>query len=167
MENGRSNAILQYIRACGADLAVCSANMHQIKQLWHFPVQSNVFLQYIVLNGVHVTYGRAAALREVTLHLPYGKIYGLIGRNGAGKTTLLSLIGSFLEPTSGKVAIGGRPAFENAEVMSRVTLAYAADYSEESDTVRGMLESSERYRPDFDRQYADYLATRFELPALR
>lgn len=118
----------------------------------------------IELNRVNVAYGKAAALQEVTLHLPFGKIYGLIGRNGAGKTTLLSLIGSFMEPTSGELAIGGRPVFENSEVMSRVTFVYAADYSEESDTVRGMLESSERYRPDFDRQYADYLVKRFELP---
>lgn len=117
----------------------------------------------IELSRIRVAYGKTDALQEVSLHLPFGKIYGLIGRNGAGKTTLLSLIGAMMEQQSGTLSIGGQPVFENADVMSRVTFVYAADYSEQSDTVKGMLESSERYRPDFDRQYADYLVKRFEL----
>ena len=38
------------------------------------------------------TYSGKDVLREVTLDIQPGKIYGLIGRNGAGKTTLLSIL---------------------------------------------------------------------------
>lgn len=116
------------------------------------------------VNQVTVKYGSFEALKRVSLHLESGKIYGLIGRNGAGKSTLLSLLASFREPTEGKVRIGGREAFENRDVMSQVTLVYETDYSEETEKVKGMLEAAERYRPHFDRQYADELVELFNLP---
>ena len=121
----------------------------------------------IELDQVTLKYGRAKALDNITLKLDYGKIYGLLGRNGAGKTSLLSLIASFMEPTSGEVRIGGRKAFEDEEIMPLVGFIYVADYKEESDTVKGMLDSAERYRSLFDREYADYLTDRFQLPTTK
>ena len=42
----------------------------------------------------HITkvYGGREVLRDVSLALEPGKIYGLIGRNGAGKTTLFRIL---------------------------------------------------------------------------
>ena len=118
----------------------------------------------IELKQVSVRYGSVLALHNISLQLPYGKIYGLLGRNGAGKTTLLSLIGSFMAPTSGDLTVGGKTVFENAEVMPHVGLYYEADFKEETETVKGLFEAAERYRPNFDRGYADELADKFQLP---
>ena len=118
----------------------------------------------IELKQICVRYGDVEALRGVSARLDYGKICGLIGRNGAGKTTLLSLLGSFMEPTAGTLTIGGRDVFENASVMPHVIYVYQADYREESDKARGLFEAAERYRPNFDRQYAEHLAERFRFP---
>lgn len=118
----------------------------------------------IELKQVSVNYGNSLALRDISLQLPYGKIYGLLGRNGAGKTTLLSLLGSFMEPTSGDITIGGKNVFDNAEVMPHVGFFYEADFREETETVEGLLQAAERYRPNFDRGYADQLASKFQLP---
>lgn len=118
----------------------------------------------IEMNQVNVVYGNNRALSNVTLELEEGKIYGLVGRNGAGKSTLLSLLSSFREPTTGTITIGGRNPFENSDVMSQVTFVYDTDYSEETEKVSGMLEFSERYRPNFDRAYAEKLAKLFQLP---
>ncbi|MGG6311391.1 ATP-binding cassette domain-containing protein [Paenibacillus macerans] len=118
----------------------------------------------VTLEQASVTYGRHNALTDITLELEPGKIYGLLGRNGAGKTTLLSLLASYMEPTGGKVRIGGRNPFEDAGTMAQVTFVYETNYSEESEKVKGMLEAAERYRPGFDRAYADELARMFGLP---
>ncbi|GAA5344932.1 ABC-2 type transport system ATP-binding protein [Planifilum fimeticola] len=118
----------------------------------------------IEMNQVTVRYGNVEALKNISLKLPYGKLYGLLGRNGAGKTTLLSLLGSFLEPTVGTVRIGGMEVFDNEKVMPWVTFVYDSSNRDEHETVKGMLEAAERYRPTFDREYANYLVKRFQLP---
>lgn len=47
------------------------------------------------------------ALKDVSISIYKGDIYGLIGRNGAGKTTLLKLITQLISPTDGKVILFG------------------------------------------------------------
>jgi ABC-2 type transport system ATP-binding protein len=118
----------------------------------------------IDINQVTVNYEDFEALKNISLHLESGKIYGLIGRNGAGKSTLLSLLSSFMEPTEGSIKIGGKEPFENSYIMSQVTFVYETDYSDETEKVKGMLEAAERYRPNFDREYAEKLVKLFNLP---
>ncbi|MCQ4638220.1 ABC transporter ATP-binding protein [Anaerovorax odorimutans] len=53
-------------------------------------------------------YGESFALENVSLHIPCGRIYGLLGRNGAGKTTAMRLILGLAAPTSGRIKLFGR-----------------------------------------------------------
>lgn len=48
-------------------------------------------------------YKETTALNKVSLHIPQGSIYGLIGNNGAGKTTLMRILSDVQTPTSGTV----------------------------------------------------------------
>ncbi len=48
------------------------------------------------------------ALRDVSLTIPRGSTYGLIGHNGSGKSTLLKLIAGIHRPTSGSITAHGR-----------------------------------------------------------
>lgn len=50
-----------------------------------------------------------AALRDVSLRVGRGELYGVVGPNGSGKSTLLRLMLGSLEPDAGRVAFGGRP----------------------------------------------------------
>lgn len=52
-------------------------------------------------------YRNFKALNGLTMHVPKGAIYGLVGRNGAGKTTLIRLISGIQEPTSGEYTLCG------------------------------------------------------------
>jgi ABC-type polysaccharide/polyol phosphate transport system ATPase subunit len=48
------------------------------------------------------------ALRDVSLEVPKGTTFGIVGENGSGKSTLLQLIAGILKPTRGEVAVEGR-----------------------------------------------------------
>ena len=48
------------------------------------------------------------ALKDVSLGVPRGKTFGLVGRNGSGKSTLLKLVTGIYAPTSGTVEVHGR-----------------------------------------------------------
>jgi ABC-2 type transport system ATP-binding protein len=47
------------------------------------------------------------ALKDINLEIREGEIFGLLGPNGAGKTTLINIICGIVNPTSGKVTVGG------------------------------------------------------------
>ncbi|MGA8941249.1 MAG: ABC transporter ATP-binding protein, partial [Thermoactinomyces sp.] len=118
----------------------------------------------IEVNNVSLKYKDTTALNNISFRLKGGQIYGLLGRNGAGKTSLLSLLASFRQPTAGSVRIGGETPFENAKIMQRVCFIYEANYKEEWNKVQAMLSFAERYRPNFDMDYARQLVDRFKLP---
>jgi putative ABC transport system ATP-binding protein len=55
----------------------------------------------------HMGQVEVAALNEVTLEVPKGKLVVILGPSGSGKTTLLNIIGGLDSPTSGRVVLGG------------------------------------------------------------
>ncbi len=48
-----------------------------------------------------------AAIGDVTLDIPAGKLFGLVGPDGAGKTTLLRILSTVLEQTEGRASVSG------------------------------------------------------------
>lgn len=52
-------------------------------------------------------YKGTKALDQLSIHIPRGAIYGLVGRNGAGKTTLIRLICGLQTPTAGSYTLYG------------------------------------------------------------
>ncbi|HKV90815.1 MAG TPA: ABC transporter ATP-binding protein [Thermoplasmata archaeon] len=75
--------------------------------------------------GLSKTYTSAGkkteALSNVTLSIPTGRVYGLIGRNGAGKTTFVRIGATQLTPTSGSISVLGHDVMrETSEVRTRI-----------------------------------------------
>jgi branched-chain amino acid transport system ATP-binding protein len=60
------------------------------------------------LEGISKSFGKLAALSDVSISVGQGEVVGLIGPNGAGKTTLFNVITGFFKPTSGKVFFNGQ-----------------------------------------------------------
>lgn len=116
------------------------------------------------MNNLGLRYGNHHALQHINFKLSGPKIYGLLGRNGAGKTSLLSILSSFRSQTEGTLTIGGEEPFENAKIMALVNFIYSNDYKEESENAKNLLNDVERYRANFDRDYAESLLRKFNLP---
>lgn len=53
------------------------------------------------INNIRKSYGSVRALNDVSLGVPEGSVYGLLGPNGSGKTTLLGILMSVLRPQDG------------------------------------------------------------------
>lgn len=91
------------------------------------------------VDGASVLFGGLAALNDVSLSVPAGRITALIGPNGAGKSTLMNAITGFQSLTAGQVrfrgqnvtgiaphdsvGIGFARTFQDLEVMLRLTVA--------------------------------------------
>lgn len=57
--------------------------------------------------GLTKHYGEVKALQALDLTVPYGSIFGFLGRNGAGKTTTMRLLAGLAHPTAGHAWIAG------------------------------------------------------------
>lgn len=70
------------------------------------------------------------ALKSISFEIKSGEIFGLIGRNGAGKTTLTKIIATLVQPTGGRVAVGGYDSVKDeVKVRSLIGLATAEERS--------------------------------------
>jgi ABC-2 type transport system ATP-binding protein len=68
-------------------------------------------------------YGSFVALRGLDLRIDPGEVFCLLGANGAGKTTTIQLFLGFIQPTAGRVTIGGLDVASNGVATKRL-LAY-------------------------------------------
>ena len=61
----------------------------------------------VSVSGLTKRFGRVTAVDRVSLDIPSGGVFGLLGPNGSGKTTLLSMLSGFIRPTEGTVTLFG------------------------------------------------------------
>lgn len=73
-------------------------------------------------------FGSFRALNDVSLEIASGEFIVLLGPSGCGKTTLLSILGGFLEPTSGTISIGDRD-MTHVPAAKRPTTTMFQDYA--------------------------------------
>ena len=117
----------------------------------------------------HITkvYGGREVLKDVSLTLEPGKIYGLIGRNGAGKTTLLSILTAQNPATRGTVSVDGEPVWENRRALEKLCFSRELNVGAESGIaaikVKEYLRIAATYYAGWDRDMERRLMALFEL----
>src|SRR5215813_13973917 len=109
-------------------------------------------------------FGAKVALENVSLTVPRGAVFGLVGANGAGKTTLIKHVLGLLRAAAGSVRVFGRdPVADPVSVLSQVGYL-----SEEPDLpgwmrVEQLLRYTRAFYPHWDDAYAERLRRDFEL----
>ena len=74
----------------------------------------------IEVKNVVMRFEDKKAFDGISLKIPEGCAYGLLGSNGAGKSTLLRLLSGIYRPDSGEVLIDGESVYENAPIKEKV-----------------------------------------------
>jgi ABC-type branched-subunit amino acid transport system ATPase component len=99
--------------------------------------------ELLEVNGIHVAYGRARVLHDVSLRLNRGEMVFIVGRNGAGKTTLLKSISGLMKPSEGHITYEGQEINGLSPVkLARRGMRYVAQDKKvfANLTVRGNIE---------------------------
>ena len=118
----------------------------------------------VEVSGLTRRFGDRTALDSVSLALPRGAVYGLVGANGAGKTTLIRHLLGLLRAESGFVRVFGLdPVRDPVRVLSRVGYL-----SEENDLpgwmrVDELIRYTRAFYPGWDDSYAEQLRQAFAL----
>ena len=61
----------------------------------------------VTLESVSKRFGDVWAVRDLSLRIGYGRVYGLLGPNGSGKSTTMKMILGLVKPDSGKILVDG------------------------------------------------------------
>ena len=90
-----------------------STNAIEVEHLWkRFRIyqERNQYLKSALLQGRRARYEDFWAVNDVSLEIPHGSTFGIIGSNGSGKSTLLKCLAGILSPDKGELKINGRIA---------------------------------------------------------
>lgn len=66
----------------------------------------------VKIKDLGFSYGSNVVLKDISMELQEGRIYGLLGENGVGKTTLLTLLAGLKKPQAGSIEIDGKTPFD-------------------------------------------------------
>ncbi|BBO30742.1 ABC transporter ATP-binding protein [Lacipirellula parvula] len=118
----------------------------------------------IEVNRLTRQFGAKMALNDVSLTVPTGGVFGLIGGNGAGKTTLIKHLLGMLRAEQGSVRVFGQDPIANpVGVLGRI--GYLSEDRDLPDwmRVRELMNYTQAFFPNWDERYAEELREAFDL----
>ncbi|XOV66643.1 MAG: ABC transporter ATP-binding protein [Fluviicola sp.] len=108
-------------------------------------------------------YGEHVGMKNVSLKIEKGEVFGFVGPNGAGKSTMIRTLLGLLHPTSGSARILGEDITKGEKVRARIGyLPSEVNYYEEMSSLE-LLEYHMRFYGESDRSKIEKLADYFEL----
>lgn len=131
--------------------------------LVHDPFSANVSA-IVDVRRLSRRFGATTALDDVSLAVPRGGVFGLIGGNGAGKTTLLKHLLGLLKAESGSVQVFGvDPVANPVGVLGRI--GYLSEDRDLPDWMRvsELMRYTQAFYPSWDEAYAEQLREAFDL----
>jgi ABC-2 type transport system ATP-binding protein len=118
----------------------------------------------IAVSGVSRHFGSKAALSDVSVFVPRGRVLGLVGENGAGKTTLIKHLLGALKAQTGSVRVFGLdPVLDPVGVLGRV--GYLSERRDLPGWMRvdEFMRYTQAFYPGWDEPYATQLLGQFQL----
>ena len=108
-------------------------------------------MKAVTIEALTKIYGTNYALRDFSLEIESGRVYGLIGPNGAGKTTAMSIMATLLAPDRGTAVVGGYDVMKQPAQVRRL-IGYMPDFFGVYDGLKTT-------------EYLEFYAAAYRLPA--
>lgn len=119
----------------------------------------------IVLDRLSVRYGRTTACRRVSLSVPRGGVYALLGRNGAGKSSLVRCLLGLQKPAEGRTFLLGADSWTAREqLMARVGTVPEEPDAPPAATIRQIASFCARLYDSWDAAAVSTRLDRFGVP---
>lgn len=130
------------------------------------PDLANILGDYAIeTRDLRRTFGKFEAVKGVSLRVPKGTVFGLLGVNGAGKSTVIKMIMGHLRPTRGEISVLGRALGDDlVEIRRRVAYVSENRYLYEWMTVAESIRFTRSFHETWDDRKAADLLKRFSLP---
>jgi ABC-2 type transport system ATP-binding protein len=101
---------------------------------------------------------------QLSLSLPFGNIYGLLGKNGAGKTTLLKIIAGLLFPKKGKIEVVGFNPMDRMPEFLREIYIITEEFTLPPMTMERFVRFNSPFYPRFNYSLFKEYINEFNLP---
>jgi ABC-2 type transport system ATP-binding protein len=122
----------------------------------------------IELHGVCWKAGKSFELRDLTLRVPTGSIYGFLGPNGSGKTTTIRLFMGMMRPARGEIRmLGEQVPRELPRILARVGFVPERPHVYPALTVAEAVRYHASFYPSWDRGWSGDLMERLDLDPAR
>lgn len=117
----------------------------------------------IEIKNVNKSFGKIEAVKNTTLLIHSGSVFGMLGTNGAGKSTLLRMMAGILQPDKGEVLIDGRSVWDDPKMKKRCFYISDEQFFFPNATAKDMAGFYRKYYPEFDMREFEELLERFGL----
>jgi ABC-2 type transport system ATP-binding protein len=104
----------------------------------------------ITATNVCKSFDGVEAVKEVTVTIKKGEVFGLIGTNGAGKSTFLRMACGVLKPDAGEIIVDDQPVYENPKAKADIFYISDDQYFLPNSTPIDMAKFYRDYYPNFD-----------------
>ncbi len=121
----------------------------------------------IELKGLTKSFGKVEAVKDVSVIIKEGAVFGLIGTNGAGKSTVLRLMAGVLCPDSGLALVDNMQVYDNMHAKARLFFIADEPYFFANAAPRDMERYYSSVYRDFDRERFYLYLTKFGLDGRR
>ena len=119
----------------------------------------------IDIANLECSYGPATVVKDVTLQVPRGSVYALLGTNGAGKSTLIRAMLNLVEPKRGTARILGREAAAlQPEDWRRIGYVSESQSLPDYLTLAQFIDYGRSLYPAWDDALCEKLRQQFDLP---
>ncbi|MBG9565303.1 MULTISPECIES: ABC transporter ATP-binding protein [Brevibacillus] len=105
----------------------------------------------IQIRNLCKSYGKMQALKNLTMDIEKGTVFGFVGPNGAGKSTTMSILATLLAPTSGKAYVGGYEVTSHPKEVRKL-IGYMPDFFGVYDNLTA-------------EEYLDFYGANYDIPA--